>query len=104
MSFQKCPVCDGSGFFSCGMTQTNGVCQTCLGKRIIHTETGKPPQDAIPDPPPVSGDLKAEDIVTPMSVLDDISDEEIQYWASPYYDEIQAQKELRKKELAENKE
>lgn len=45
MSFQKCPICDGTGidpsnFFS------NNACPTCVvchGKRIISEITGLPP-------------------------------------------------------------
>lgn len=36
---------------------------------------------------------KAEDIVKPLSVLDQMSDDEILYWSTPYYDELQAKKE-----------
>lgn len=47
-------------------------------------------------------DLKAAEIVVPISPFDDLSDEEILYWASPYYDDIQTRKEAQKKKLAEN--
>lgn len=47
-------------------------------------------------------DLKATEIVVPGSHFDDLSDEEILYWASPYYDEIQTRKEAQKQKLAEN--
>lgn len=36
----------------------------------------------------------AEDIVKPMSVFDEMTDEEILYYSTPYYDELQAKKEL----------
>lgn len=48
-------------------------------------------------------ELKAEDIVKPLSVLDEMSPEEILYYAVPHYDEIQAEKEAHKKKLEEEK-
>lgn len=47
-------------------------------------------------------DMKASDILAPISSFDDLSDEEILYWASPYYDDIQTKKEAQKQKLAEN--
>lgn len=44
---------------------------------------------------------KSEDIVKPLSVLDDVSEEEILYFATPYYDELQHKKEAQKQKLAE---
>ena len=38
-------------------------------------------------------ELKAEDIVNPMSVFDEMTDEEIMYWSTPYYQELQDKKE-----------
>ena len=59
-----------------------------------------PTKPTAPSEPNV--ELKAEDIVTPESAFNSLSDEEIQYWSSPYYEEIQAKKELqaKSKELA----
>jgi hypothetical protein len=48
-------------------------------------------------------ELTAEQIVNPMSVFDEMSDEEIQYWSSPYYDEIMANKERQLTLTAEEK-
>ena len=42
---------------------------------------------------PIAEDIEATDVVTPLSVLDDMDDDEILYWATPYYDEIQVKKE-----------
>ncbi len=39
MSWQKCPVCNGSGVVPPFYTD----CSTCNGKRIISELTGKPP-------------------------------------------------------------
>jgi hypothetical protein len=38
-------------------------------------------------------ELAAEEIVAPPTIFDQMSDEEIMYWATPYYDELQAKKE-----------
>lgn len=46
-------------------------------------------------------DLTAEQLVKPASVLDEMSPEEILFYATPYYDELQAQKEEHAKKLAE---
>lgn len=42
---------------------------------------------------------KAEDLLKPISLLDDITDEEILMWSSPYYDEMVAQKEAHKEAI-----
>lgn len=52
------------------------------------------PRETVPE-------LKPEDIIKPLSVFDDISEEEIMYWATPRYDELQAEKELKKQHKAE---
>ncbi len=44
-------------------------------------------------------DLKPEQIVSPLSALDEYSEEEILMWHSPYFDELQAKKELRQEQL-----
>jgi hypothetical protein len=51
-------------------------------------------------PQPIPEKL-AEELVKPMSVLDEMSSEEILYYATPYYDELQAQKEAHAQKLAE---
>lgn len=38
-------------------------------------------------------------LVNPMSLLDDLSEEEILYYATPYFDELQAKKETRNQQL-----
>ena len=43
-------------------------------------------------------EMKAEEIVKPLSVLDEYSEEEIKYWATSYFDELQAKKEARSKQ------
>jgi len=45
MSFQKCPICLGTGdnpFVVTG-SQTSYPCPTCKGTRIINEATGEPP-------------------------------------------------------------
>ena|SRR5579864_3633010 len=48
-------------------------------------------------------ELLAKDIVAPPSPFDEISDDEVLYWSTPYFDEIQARKQMqqqsRKEEL-----
>jgi len=46
-------------------------------------------------------EAEAEALVNPMSALDDLSPEEVLYWSSPFYDELQKQKELRLQQLKE---
>lgn len=46
-------------------------------------------------------DAKATDLIKPLSTFDEPTDEEVLYYATPYYDEIQAKKadmEKRKKD------
>lgn len=62
-----------------------------------HPPAGVPAQK---DPVP---EVKAEEIVKPMSVLDDMSDEEILMYHSPRFDEIQAEKGAHKEKLAQEK-
>ncbi len=46
-------------------------------------------------------EMKAEEIVKPMSVLDDLSDEEMLYYATPYFDQIQEEKKIHAQKLKE---
>lgn len=48
----------------------------------------------VPEVPP-------EELIKPISVFDTITDEEILYYSTPYYDQIQANKEAHKKALEE---
>jgi hypothetical protein len=98
MSWQKCPICEGSGFVI-GVGDTEEECPTCEGKRIISDIDAKPPVTRPAIEPDDTTELKAEEIVAPISVLDDLSEEEIMYYHSPYYDELQARKEQRQKEI-----
>ncbi len=48
MSFQKCPICDGSGVVppnTYNLCATQEVCDVCQGKKIISSLTGRPPGD-----------------------------------------------------------
>lgn len=40
MSWQKCPICYGTGY---GGLKSSVICPTCNGQRIIHEVTGLPP-------------------------------------------------------------
>ncbi len=42
---------------------------------------------------PIPEDIQATDIVTPMGVFDELDDDEVLYWSTPYFDEMQANKE-----------
>lgn len=44
-------------------------------------------------PQPIPEDIKPEEIVTPMSVFDEPTDEEVLYWSTSHYDELQAKKQ-----------
>lgn len=46
-------------------------------------------------------ELKPEEIVKPLSPFDGLSDEEILYYATPFFDELQAKKEAQKTKLSE---
>lgn len=48
-------------------------------------------------------DLKPEQIVAPLSIFDELSEEEILYWSTPYFDELLERKQMQKKALEENK-
>lgn len=91
MSFQVCPLCQGKGG---GLVE---CCPVCLNKLVIDDKTGRPPTiektpvlESITTPQAQSN--KPEDLVAPMSVFEEPTDEEILYYATPYYDELQANK------------
>jgi hypothetical protein len=59
-------------------------------------------EEATPRIEPVAmTDKEIEAAFKPASPLDDISEDEIKYYATPYYDELQAQKAEHKKKLEE---
>lgn len=106
MPYQKCPLCDGKGGSSGTAEEPASVCSVCEGKKIIHDSTGKPPLliSNMGETEPTTSQLNPEDIVKPLSVLDELSEEEIGYWSTPYFDELQAKKELRRQELEKEEE
>lgn len=55
----------------------------------------------LPNVPKGVPDLEATAIVVPS--FDDPTDEEVQYWATPYYDELQEKKRLHQEKLKEEK-
>lgn len=99
MSFQKCPICEGSG--RTHDAQVEGVpenffeCPTCRGMRIVSSLTGLPPEKAIPE---VSYEKTEKDLVPDAP---EYTEEEIRYYASPYFDELQAKKEAHRKDVEE---
>lgn len=47
-------------------------------------------------------DQAAEELISPLAFLDQISDEDVLYWSSPFYDQLQYEKDERKRMLEEN--
>lgn len=48
--------------------------------------------------------LDDEELAKALDIFDDMSDDEILYWATPYYDELQAEKELKKQAIEQQAE
>ncbi len=48
-------------------------------------------------------DLKPEELISPLSVFEEYTDEEILYWATPYFDELQAKKEAMREAAKQDK-
>lgn len=76
--------------FSCGHHGWRHALSPCP---ICHPDV-KPTQSMVPE-------LKAEEIVKPMSIFDEISPEELLFYATPYYDELQRKKEQHAQQLKE---
>lgn len=49
-------------------------------------------------------EVKAEEILKPLSSFEEFSDIEVKYWSTGYYDQLQAEKEARLKQQQEYKE
>jgi len=65
--------------------------------------------DKVVDKPRLVPDVEAKEILSPMSILDEYTEEEILYWSTPEFDEIQRRKEqhaeyLKNKEVNDGKE
>ena len=45
---------------------------------------------------PIPEEITAKDIVTPMSAFEEMDEELIQYWATPFFDELVAKREAMK--------
>lgn len=54
--------------------------------------------------PHVITEEEAEESYTALSVLDDLSEDEIKYYATPYFDEIQHNKKIREQQLKDKTE
>ena len=74
-------IIDNAREFGMAQVEVDGV------KYHINPITSTPFCHPVPE-------LKPEDIIKPLSVLDDMDEDEILYWSSPFYDEIQTNKEL----------
>lgn len=45
-----------------------------------------------------NGDIDTKEVYQDLAALEDLTEEEILYWSTPYFDELQAIKELQNKE------
>ena len=64
-----------------------------LGMTKITIDGAEYQLDIIAKPTGPVPEMSAEEIVNPLSVLDEMDEDEIKYWSSPYYDELMANKE-----------
>ena len=103
MSWQKCPVCDGVGTHQPVAGLQAMRCDVCDGRKIINEHGHPPARDRVEQKPTVVPELEGKDIVAPLSVMDEPSDDEILYYSTPYYDVLQAKKDQRTQQLAEEK-
>lgn len=55
MSWQKCPICEGTGYMGSFLKRK---CVTCQGKLIINAETGHPPKDIVKTDKEMSDELR----------------------------------------------
>lgn len=57
------------------------------------------------DVPPNAADtveaLDDQELAKALDIMDDLTDDEILYWATPYFDELQAEKEMKKQQALE---
>jgi hypothetical protein len=57
------------------------------------------------DVPPNAADtveaLDDQELAKALDIMDDLTDDEILYWATPYFDELQAEKEIKKQQALE---
>lgn len=60
-------------------------------------------QERVTQKPTIVPDLEAKDIISPLSIFDEPNSDEILYYSTPYYDVIQAEKDRRTQQLAEEK-
>jgi hypothetical protein len=80
------------------VARTSGLSELELNGLKIKFAAGKRPKKIKPViPQQVVPDTKIEEIIKPASPLDELTSEEILYYATPYYDELQAQKEEQKR-------
>lgn len=70
-----------------------------LGLKSITIEDITYELGIVPKKNTIVPDLDAKDIVNPISFLDELSEDEVLYWSSPYYDDLQEQKLKRAQQL-----
>lgn len=97
MNWQKCPLCDGLGI------NASERCDVCDGRKIINEHGHPPERERSIEKPTVVPDLEAKDIVAPTSVFDEPNEDEILYYSTPYYEVLQAEKQTRLQQIAEEK-
>lgn len=101
MTWQKCPICNGTGLCPDETLMVQHACTVCKGQKIISTLTGLPPENAVVEP-----EMSLEEIIenTPVSNLEDLfkgfgdSNEPIgaidKGWAKTKIDELKANKKI----------
>lgn len=107
MSWQKCPACEGVGGTpgpcAPGMAEHLVRCTVCDGKKIISAINGLPPASK-----PLKGNdepmtkQQTDEFFKQMSPFDDMNEDEIKFWATPYYDFLQERKKQKSDAIKNN--
>jgi hypothetical protein len=63
----------------------------------ITYKIGLPPLQHLP----ISSEISAEELIKPLSSLDELTEEEVMYYSCPYFDELQARKKALQDKQAE---
>lgn len=72
-----------------------GLPEIRIGDVYVKFDSPAPIATAVPE-------LKAEELIKAMSHFDMPTEDELKYYATPYYDELQRQKELRAQQIKDN--
>lgn len=109
MSYQKCPLCNGTGQYNQFNTGIiSGVCPVCNGQRIISELNGLPPrpnfgQELIKDNDDIDSQYKPEDFAEYKKWLYGKKDiEEMTFTAKEYDDWLQSNRKAAKKQCSDN--